>query len=81
MFPPAPFAAHLDPSLRSCADRPRKAGKPHKVINTAGHQHRGRQPARHHREGALQNCQKWAPQRCGGYNFLIVIRYQAPILP
>jgi len=35
MFHAALVAAHHNPSLRSCADRLRKNGKPHKVIVTA----------------------------------------------
>jgi transposase len=35
MFQAALVAAHHNPSLRSFADRLRKAGKPHKVIITA----------------------------------------------
>jgi transposase len=35
MFQAALVAAHHNPSVRSFADRLRKAGKPHKVIITA----------------------------------------------
>ena len=35
MFQAALVAAHHNPSLKSFADRLRKAGKPHKVIITA----------------------------------------------
>jgi transposase len=36
MFQAALVAAHLNPTMKTFADRLRKAGKPHKLIITAG---------------------------------------------